>query len=136
GVGTRRDPAARTENTISSTPRGRSGTCRRPVPCTGADAGGRGAAVPRSLSAPRAVGRARTSISNCASRSAQPAGVVFGRARAAGAAAESIGQNRQAAEVMTAGIQEVESVLRRELGRVIVGADHSIRALIIALVAR
>ncbi len=37
---------------------------------------------------------------------------------------------------MSAAIQEVESVLRRELGRVIVGADSSIRALIIALVAR
>jgi MoxR-like ATPase len=37
---------------------------------------------------------------------------------------------------MSAAIQEVESVLRRELGRVIVGADDSIRALIIALVAR
>jgi MoxR-like ATPase len=37
---------------------------------------------------------------------------------------------------MSAAIQEVESVLRRELGRVIVGADNSIRALIIALVAR
>ncbi len=37
---------------------------------------------------------------------------------------------------MTSAIQEVESALRRELGRVIVGADTSIRALIIALVAR
>jgi MoxR-like ATPase len=37
---------------------------------------------------------------------------------------------------MSSAIQEVESVLRRELGRVIVGADSSIRALIIALVAR
>ena len=37
---------------------------------------------------------------------------------------------------MSAAIQEVESLLRRELGRVMVGADNSIRALIIALVAR
>jgi MoxR-like ATPase len=37
---------------------------------------------------------------------------------------------------MSSAIQEVESLLRRELGRVIVGADTSIRALIIALVAR
>jgi MoxR-like ATPase len=37
---------------------------------------------------------------------------------------------------MSSAIQEVESLLRRELGRVIVGADGSIRALIIALVAR
>jgi MoxR-like ATPase len=37
---------------------------------------------------------------------------------------------------MSTAIQEVESLLRRELGRVIVGADTSIRALIIALVAR
>jgi len=37
---------------------------------------------------------------------------------------------------MRAAIQEVESLLRRELGRVMVGADNSIRALIIALVAR
>jgi len=37
---------------------------------------------------------------------------------------------------MSSAIQEVESLLRRELGRVIVGADRSIRALIIALVAR
>jgi MoxR-like ATPase len=37
---------------------------------------------------------------------------------------------------MSLAIQEVESLLRRELGRVIVGADTSIRALIIALVAR
>jgi MoxR-like ATPase len=37
---------------------------------------------------------------------------------------------------MSSAIQEVESLLRRELGRVIVGADISIRALIIALVAR
>jgi MoxR-like ATPase len=37
---------------------------------------------------------------------------------------------------MSSAIQEVESSLRRELGRVIVGADSSIRALIIALVAR
>jgi MoxR-like ATPase len=37
---------------------------------------------------------------------------------------------------MSSAIQEVESLLRRELGRVMVGADHSIRALIIALVAR
>jgi len=37
---------------------------------------------------------------------------------------------------MSTAIQEVESLLRRELGRVIVGADSSIRALIVALVAR
>lgn len=37
---------------------------------------------------------------------------------------------------MSARIQELETSLRRELGRVIVGADSSIRALIIALVAR
>lgn len=37
---------------------------------------------------------------------------------------------------MSSAIQQVESLLRRELGRVIVGADSSIRALIIALVAR
>jgi len=37
---------------------------------------------------------------------------------------------------MSSAIQEVETLLRRELGRVIVGADSSIRALIIALVAR
>jgi MoxR-like ATPase len=37
---------------------------------------------------------------------------------------------------MSSAIQEVESLLRQELGRVIVGADSSIRALIIALVAR
>src|ERR1700736_2315262 len=37
---------------------------------------------------------------------------------------------------MSSAIQEVESSLRRELGRVIVGAESSIRALIIALVAR
>ena len=37
---------------------------------------------------------------------------------------------------MSTAIQQVESLLRRELGRVIVGADNSIRALIIALVAR
>jgi MoxR-like ATPase len=37
---------------------------------------------------------------------------------------------------MSSAIQQVETLLRRELGRVIVGADSSIRALIIALVAR
>jgi MoxR-like ATPase len=37
---------------------------------------------------------------------------------------------------MSSVIREVESVLRRELGRVVVGADTSIRALVIALVAR
>jgi MoxR-like ATPase len=37
---------------------------------------------------------------------------------------------------MSSAIQEVEALLRRELGRVVVGADVSIRALIIALVAR
>jgi MoxR-like ATPase len=37
---------------------------------------------------------------------------------------------------MTSVIQEVESLLRRELGRVVVGVDTPIRALIIALVAR
>jgi MoxR-like ATPase len=37
---------------------------------------------------------------------------------------------------MSSAIQEVESLLRRELGRVMVGADSPIRALIIALVAR
>jgi MoxR-like ATPase len=37
---------------------------------------------------------------------------------------------------MSSAIQEVESLLRRELGRVVVGAETSIRALIIALVAR
>jgi MoxR-like ATPase len=37
---------------------------------------------------------------------------------------------------MSSAIQEVESLLRRELGRVMVGAERSIRALIIALVAR
>jgi MoxR-like ATPase len=37
---------------------------------------------------------------------------------------------------MSLAIREVESLLRRELERVIVGADSSIRALIIALVAR
>jgi MoxR-like ATPase len=37
---------------------------------------------------------------------------------------------------MSSVIQEVESLLRRELGRVIVGADAPIRALMIALVAR
>ena len=37
---------------------------------------------------------------------------------------------------MSSAIQEVESLLRRELGRVVVGADNSIRALIVALVAR
>jgi len=37
---------------------------------------------------------------------------------------------------MSSAIQEVESLLGRELGRVIVGAQASIRALIIALVAR
>ena len=37
---------------------------------------------------------------------------------------------------MSSAIQEVESLLRRELGRVVVGADMSTRALIIALIAR
>ena len=37
---------------------------------------------------------------------------------------------------MSSAIQEVESLLRRELGRVMVGADSPIRALIIALIAR
>jgi MoxR-like ATPase len=37
---------------------------------------------------------------------------------------------------MTAAIQQLESLLVRELGRVVVGADASIRALVIALVAR
>jgi MoxR-like ATPase len=37
---------------------------------------------------------------------------------------------------MSSVIQEVESLLRRELGRVIVGADAPIRALVIALIAR
>jgi MoxR-like ATPase len=37
---------------------------------------------------------------------------------------------------MSVAIQEVETLLQRELGRVIVGADRSIRALIVALVAR
>ena len=37
---------------------------------------------------------------------------------------------------MSSAIQEVESLLGRELGRVIVGAEASIRALLIALVAR
>src|SRR5262249_15993298 len=54
----------------------------------------------------------------------------------AGGAAQSDDPNRQATEFMSSAIQEVESLLQRELGRVIVGADTSIRALIIALVAR
>src|SRR2546429_9725831 len=33
-------------------------------------------------------------------------------------------------------LQQLESILRRELGRVVVGAETSIRALVIALVAR
>ncbi len=37
---------------------------------------------------------------------------------------------------MSSAIREVESLLRRELGRVVVGADMSTRALIIALIAR
>jgi MoxR-like ATPase len=37
---------------------------------------------------------------------------------------------------MSSAIQEVESILRRELGRVVVGAEVATRALIIALVAR
>jgi len=37
---------------------------------------------------------------------------------------------------MTSAIQAVESILRRELGRVVVGAEAATRALIIALVAR
>jgi MoxR-like ATPase len=37
---------------------------------------------------------------------------------------------------MSASVQELEALLRRELGRVIVGADISIRALVIALIAR
>src|SRR4030081_2852197 len=37
---------------------------------------------------------------------------------------------------MSSAIQEVESLLRRELGRVVVGADMPTRALIIALIAR
>jgi MoxR-like ATPase len=37
---------------------------------------------------------------------------------------------------MSSAIQEVESLLRHELGRVVVGAEMSIRALVIALVAR
>jgi MoxR-like ATPase len=37
---------------------------------------------------------------------------------------------------MSSAIQEVESILRRELGRVVVGAEVPTRALIIALVAR
>jgi MoxR-like ATPase len=37
---------------------------------------------------------------------------------------------------MSAAIQQLESLLVRELGRVVVGADASIRALVIALVAR
>jgi MoxR-like ATPase len=37
---------------------------------------------------------------------------------------------------MSSAIQEVESVLRRELGRVVVGVEMPIRALIVALIAR
>ena len=37
---------------------------------------------------------------------------------------------------MSSSLQDLEAALRRELGRVIVGADASIRALVIALVAR
>ena len=37
---------------------------------------------------------------------------------------------------MSSAIQEVDSILRRELGRVVVGAETATRALIIALVAR
>jgi len=37
---------------------------------------------------------------------------------------------------MSSAIQEVEAILRRELGRVVVGAEAPVRALIIALVAR
>jgi MoxR-like ATPase len=37
---------------------------------------------------------------------------------------------------MSANLQQLESLLARELGRVVVGADASIRALVIALVAR
>src|ERR1700745_3345399 len=37
---------------------------------------------------------------------------------------------------MSSAIQEVESILRRELGRVVVGAEAPVRALIIALLAR
>src|SRR3954465_6936842 len=45
-------------------------------------------------------------------------------------------QNKQATEFMSSAIQEVESLLRRELGRVVVGAEVPTRALIIALIAR
>lgn len=37
---------------------------------------------------------------------------------------------------MSVAIQEVESLLRRQLGRVVIGADTAIRGLVIALVAR
>src|SRR5690242_19642001 len=57
-------------------------------------------------------------------------------ARATAILAQSADPNRQATQFMSSAIQEVEVSLRRELGRVIVGADSSIRALIIALVAR
>jgi MoxR-like ATPase len=40
------------------------------------------------------------------------------------------------ADRMSASIQRLESLLARELGRVVVGADAAIRALVIALVAR
>src|SRR3954470_5400159 len=55
---------------------------------------------------------------------------------AIGTSAQPHCQNKQATEFMSSAIQEVEALLGRELGRVIVGAEASIRALIIALVAR
>ena len=56
-------------------------------------------------------------------------------ARAARATVQSHTPHRQA-DCMSSAIQNLESQLTRELGRVVVGAENSIRALIIALIAR
>src|ERR1700710_1888884 len=50
--------------------------------------------------------------------------------------AQSDPKNTQAHHRMSDSLKQLESALARELGRVIVGAETSIRALVIALVAR
>ena len=59
-----------------------------------------------------------------------------GREGAAGAPAQPHRPNRKATHRMSTSIQQLESLLARELGRVVVGTDASLNALIIALLAR
>ena len=87
-----------------------------------------------------AVGVARASSAGGAQRHYAAQGMVcagvLGSTRAADAAAQSDRQNRKATRRMSTSIQQLEELLTLELGRVVIGAQASVHALVIALLSR